>query len=452
MSQFKAQESARVKSIITQGLIANQAIAETEVKQQKAIVDVFLIADRTRVFQYNYATLSNQGTIQFHIAGIFKMIDPRPNVDPKHKDKTVWVSVNKDANKDKDPNVNIYYNSNFGNFLTLMKPTMNFNGVEQANFNNRINLQSSRIKDILVPTDMDAVVQTADLQKKLSAPFVWLYQQVHDIKERKLEAREATSLFIEVYKQYAEQIAALYNDGELSLTQALINPTPNKVAVGFQMESTINLKSNGYMNFKALTSQPNVPLSEIPANNSFTGLIEVTGAPIGALFSDNENMLGQRTITTDTKTGKEIQSLSKVGTIKDYNGDTNVLVTITDVFGKTDNSRNRVESFEDLIAKGITSFDVTEGFLVPVVRQLNSNGSRSAVIFFELHIQQYNVHNSNSVKRVMETDEFANLGMESVELDTETLNSVQTAELIMQKEDKALELAQTGSGTDSEVF
>ena len=421
----------RAQAILNQNLGAQLAIPTDTNLNSNAALFAHIIADVTRKISYYYATIGSNGKINFHVSSIFKTVNDQRNNDPRYRDKRVWISVNTDPQVN-PKNPEIHYDDNIAMYLHLMSPMTFHNGKNQPNFNNGLVMADPKIKQILIPSDIDAILQSPLNDKNqnamlatLNEPFINLRAELAANASTEMSIKDRQRENIEAYKVYTQEVLSLVQQGLLTLSYALINPTANSITPSFQLEETMNASSNYYMNFKDVVTNSKAPINRIPKLNRYQAVIQITDADIGALDSNNAPMLGKRLLNENaanqTEEYQERYALSKVGVIKDYNSDQHILVSIIDRY--TDN-RSRVGALEALLDKGVNTF-IMSGYLVPVVREIDSNSSRSGNIFFELNVDTYTVFNSQGLHKVMESDQFSDLGFD-MDLDT----SVDTSEMM----------------------
>lgn len=389
--------------------VSNQSTSDEQI-DNAGTVEVFTIAGKTRAIMYRYATIGSTGNINFHAMSPFNFIDTNQN-DPQYRKKTTYVSINTESQQStNDPSQ--YFNNNLGNYLLLMKPKLAMNGKETSTFFNLLKLHSPRIKQALIPSDIEAV----DLVT-LNAPAIKLQTAVIENSKTDLENKAKVALNIAAYEEYEQEVLALVEHGLLTYSFILINPVANSVSVGYGLEDSLRALSHPGMNYNALLNQ-GLPLSDIPVLNKYKTVVQIIEAgDMSILFSDNEAMLGKRTIYTNSETGKSREAISKLAIIKDYNNDTPIIVAITDTPNSLrSDSRGRVESFEALLDKGLNVFEV-EGSLSPVVRLKDTNAGRNGNIVFELRVDKYKVFNSSGVRSTLESDAFSDLSFEGSEGD-----------------------------------
>lgn len=389
--------------------VANQSISDEQVENGGAL-EVFTIAGKTRATMYRYATIGSTGNINFHAMSPFNFIDTNQN-DPQYRKKTVYVSINTDSQQNaNDPTQ--YFNNNLGNYLLLMKPKLTMNGKDTPTFFNKLTLQNPRIKQALIPTDLESV----DLAV-LNAPSIKLQSAVIENAKADLDNKEKVALNIAAYNEYEQEVLSLVEHGLLTYAFILINPTPNSVSVGYGIEDSLRALSHPGMNYNALMNQ-GLPMSDIPVLNKYKTVVQIIETDdMSMLFSDNDAMLGKRVIYNNSETNRSREAISKIGIIKDYNNDTPIIIAITDTPNSLrNNSRGRVESFEALLDKGLNTFEV-EGSLSPVVRLKDTNAGRNGNIVFELRVDKYKVYNSSGVRSTLESDAFSDLSIEGTEGD-----------------------------------
>lgn len=421
-TQLTKSEMIGIQNILTPPL-ANNSARDDENITSGGVTTLFKIAGLTREINYHYAVLNSNGKITFHAMAPMKHVNSNEVRNPQYRDKVVWASFNKDANPAKN-NPSEYQNSNYGNFQLLSMLNIPMNGQMYPNFLNCLELQDFRLKTALVPNNIDNLIKLNDEGKedksalaKLHGPLKNLLEEIQLTEEAKdnMTSEDVVKANRLAYDVYVEEVTELVKQGLLTLSTIFINPIADKVSAGFKIDQTMNLKSNPLFNFGVIKNLPKIKLTKIPIANKFTGLIEVTEADISALYSDNVTMLGRRVISTNQETQKETVSLSKVAVIKDYNADVLVLVTINDSFN--DRNRSRVETLEGHLDKGNNLLYIEEGYLVPIARHVQSNDSRSGIVFMELRIESYRIHTSASVKKTLEFDAFATLGFEPESVD-----------------------------------
>ena len=282
------------------------------------------------------------------------------------------------------------------------------NDKQVANPYNKIVLASSRIKQALIPADINPAILT-----EINAPARKLKELISQHNALEIEQKEKVSLNIMAYQEYENEVLALVEKGLLVYSFVLINPIANTVSFDMGLEDSMNAQSNPWLNFKAVSSLGN-PLSNIPTINKYCAVIQIIEvSDLNALFSDNIEMLGKRTIWTDTESNRSREAVTKVAIIKDYNSDTPILVSLTDSLNApTQGNRSRVEAFEALLDKGVNTFTVF-GSLSPVVRLKNTNAGRNGNIFFELRLDRYNVFQSTNLRNTLESDAFESLSFET---------------------------------------
>lgn len=450
MSQLTKSEMIGIQNILTPPL-SNNSARDDENIISGGFVQLFKVAGRTREINYHYAVLNTNGKITFHAMAPMKHVNSKEVRNPQYRDKMVWASFNKDANPN-PRNPNEFQNSNYGNLQMLNLLTIPMNGQEYPNFLNCLDLTDYRLKLALVPNNIDNLLKQPEEKQADGKPEKSKLAKLHEplrnlINEINLTNEDAENMTAEdivkanrlSFDVYTEEVMELVQEGLLTLSTVYINPIANTVSVGYKTDESMDLKSHPAFNFNILTHVEKIQASKIPVANKFKGLIEITDADISALYSDNAEMLGRRVIATNQETGKETLSLSKIGVIKDYNSDVLVLVTINDSFN--DRNRSRVESLEQNLNKGNNLLYIEEGYLVPVARHLSSNDSRSGIVFMELRVDHYRVHTSSSVKKTLEFDAFATLGLGDVEaelfdsLDVSTVSFVDTKEASKQQQD-----------------
>lgn len=389
--------------------VANQSISDEQINNDGSL-QLFTIAGRTRNIMYRYATIGSNGNINFHAMSPFNFIDSN-QTEAQYRKKTVYASFNTDPQQNpNDPKQ--YFNNNLGNYLLLMKPNLVMNGKESPTFFNSLTLHNLRVKQALIPTDIENV----DI-KLINTPAAKLQQAVLQNSKEDLDTKAKVELNIQAYNEYEQEVLALVEQGLLTYSFILINPTPNSVSVGYGVEDSLRAVTHPGMNYNAIMNQ-NLPLSDIPVLNKYRTVVQIIESEdMAILFSNNNAMLGKRTIYTVTETNRSRYAISKLAIIKDYNNDTPIIIAITDTPNslRTD-ARGRVESFEALLDKGINTFEV-EGSLSPVVRLTDTNAGRNGNVVFELRVDKYKVYNSTGVRSTLDADAFGDLSFESVEGD-----------------------------------
>lgn len=395
--------------------VANQSTSDEQINND-GVLQLFTIAGKTRSIMYRYATIGSNGNINFHAMAPFNFIDSN-QTEAQYRKKTVYASFNTDPQQNpNDPKQ--YFNNNLGNFLLLMKPKLVMNGKETPTFFNTLTLHNHRIKQALIPTDIESL----DIHI-INAPALKLQQAVLENSKTDLETKAKVELNIQAYNEYEKDVLQLVEQGLLTYAFILINPIPNSVSVGYGLEDSLRAVTHPGMNYNAIMNQ-NLPMSDIPVLNKYRTVVQIIESEdMSVLFSNNNAMLGKRTIYTNTETNRSRFGISKLAIIKDYNNDTPIIIAITDTPNslRTDN-RGRVESFEALLDKGINTFEV-EGSLSPVVRLTDTNAGRNGNIVFELRVDKYKVFTSTGVRSTLEADAFGDLSFESIEGDESVAQS-----------------------------
>ena len=392
--------------------VANVAVVN-EQSINKGVLSLFVAAGASRSILYRYATISSNGNINFHAMSPFTFIDD--NQSAQYRKKTIYASVNLDSQQDKTDK-NIHYNNNLGNFLLLLKGSIVSGGKSFANPYNKLDLHSPIIKQGLIPANIDK-----PQLELINQPALELQAVVNSIKfDEDIEPKEKSKLYIEAYNEYKAKVEQLYYNGLLDYSFIIVNPKPNSVSISMGLEESMKATSNPWLNINTVLGL-DIPVSKLPIINQYSATVQIVDIDdLSLMFSDNNNMLGKRTIWTNQETGKSREALSKVAIIKDYNSDTPILIEITDSINMSNNpdARGRVQAFEDLLDKGINTFTVN-GSLSPVVRLKDSNGGRNGVVFFELIIDTYSVYQSNNTRSTLESDAFGSLSFDAEGLTVE---------------------------------
>lgn len=394
-------------------------VAQTEnIEVQDGLQELFVIANFTRNILYRYATISSNGNVSFHAMSPFKFVDDNQQ-DANYRNKTVYVSVNTDSQQNaNDPKQ--FYNNNLGNLLLVLKPFINQNNKNYPNLYNAIKLSNARIKEALVPQDLDNPQLNV-----INAPAIKLQSLVKQHALDDIEAKDRVTLNIQAYQNYTKEVLELVEQGLLTNAFVFINPTANKVAPSLSIDDGMKAVSNPWLNINTIMNL-GLPLSKVPTPNKFRAVVQVIETnDLSVLFSDNDEMLGERVIWTNSENGKTRRALTVLALIKDYNNDTPVLLSITDTVNSTSNNsnaRSRVEAFEGLMDKGLNEF-IVEGSLSPVVRLKGTNAGRHGNVFFELRADSYKVYQSTSVRNSLEADAFDDLSFEESEGDIDVAQS-----------------------------
>lgn len=417
MNPTKAEviEARRLLSLNT-----NPSAATPEDENLSSGVEATLFCiNLTRAVHYHYAILNANGEISMHVMAPFKTVNTNER-NPQYRSKIVWASFNKNVNANPN-NANEVQNSNYGNFLLVLAeklPRVSGDG-EMSNFLNSLNLYDARLKTALVPNDYEHLSEEA--LQRLTMPIRQLIAEIKMTESQDIEKSERAKLNRAAYEIYAQEVLQLVEEGLLTLSTIYINPIQNKVAAAYNLEESLNFLSHPAMNYNHLMNNCSLPISMIPTLNTFRGVVELTGAGIDALLSDNAEMLGLREMSKNrenVEVGKEQWSMSKVGIIKDYSNDVRVLVTINDTYNS--NNRSRVRALEAQLEKGNNLLRIESGYLVPIARRLQTNDARSGIAFMELRIERYSIHNSNSLKKSALQDDFAGLDFKIAEADVTT--------------------------------
>lgn len=412
MNQSMVERAKQLLAIPTTNVALQEKQTINKGQQQ-----LFAIAGLTRKTLYRYATIGSTGNINLHVMSVFKHTDNNQS-DPQYRNKNIWASVNMDSQRNpNDPTQ--FRNNNLGNLLALMKPSITLPNATRPSYNhyNNLILHHTRIKQALIPASIDDLNLEA-----LNAPAITLHQEMTATAELEIDRKDKVALNIEAYNEYTKAVLELVEQGKLVVGYIFINPTPNSVTVSSNLDDSMDSKSNPWMSINEVFKNVG-NLSRIPTLNNFRATVQIIEASdLSLLNSDNDSMLGKRNIWTDSESGRERNAISKVAIIKDYNSDTPILVSLTDPITNNANARSRVDAFEALLDKGITTFTV-EGSLSPVVRTKGTNASRNGDVFFELHIDDYDVYQSTSVKQTLDIDAFSDLGAASSEGDEEAVQT-----------------------------
>lgn len=397
--------------------------ANNEQTTNNGVVNLLVIANITRKTMYQYATIGSTGNIMMHSLVPFNFIDDNQQ-NPQYRKKTVWVSVNQDPQQNpNDPT--LYFNNNFGNLLTLMKPKIE--GKDTAF--NELRLMNTRIKEALIPTDLDNI-NLAIINK----PAIDLKANIQANINAGLEGKERTEQNILAYKVYEAETLKLVEDGLLTNAFVLINPVRDTVSFGMGLDESMRSGSHPCMNYAKMLGQ-GLPISKVPTVNRYRTTVQIIETDdLSFIHSDNNDMLGKRTIK-EFEGGRNREAITKLAIIKDYNNDTPILISIVDPLNppKEDN-RSRVEAFEALLDKGINTFTM-EGSLSPIVRLKDSNAARHGNIFFELRVENYSVFASNNMRNTMEADSFNEFGFSETEGDEQVAET-----FIAQPEEQEVDL------------
>lgn len=397
------------------------------------VTTLFVIAGLTRSMLYRYATISSAGNVSFHAMAPFSFVDQRQR-EAQYRKKTTWVSVNMDAQQNPN-NPKQYFNNNFGNLLMVLKPQMD----NKPNPYNAINLHATRLKQAIIPADIDP-----SLMNTLNEPVLELQREIQLNATSGLETKEIVELNIKAYNAYADKVLALVNGNLLTYAFALINPKANTVSPSINLEESMKAASNPWMNINKVINS-GLPISQIPVFNQYEAVVQIVDVKdLSCLYSDNMEMFGERLVYQNNDTGLQMRAITKVAVIKDYNADTYVLLSITDPANTRPNTRTRTQAFEDLLDKGINTFTV-RGSLSPVVRTKSSNAARNGNVIFELAVDEYSIFQSNNIRNSIDTDSFADLDFTETEGDFDV-----AAEYIdVQAVDLTSDASDSTSNTDS---
>lgn len=373
---------------------------------QSFTTDAFLIGGITRNVIYRYATISGRGNITFHQAQLFNLVD-NTQYNARYKYRGTWVSVNTNSQQSKTDS-NVYYNSNPGILKMLNTTTLPDGSSTKTNPYNCLTLSDAKVKGLIVPSTTDL---TPELYSTISNPILKLAKRTQQVALLQTDEESKTKEYKLAYEEYAHAVYKLVEEGLLMFVYGLINPTQSSISISLKLNTAINQVSNPWLNASNILGQSDLHLSDLPSTNIFRGLVEVSGATdLEALSSDNIQMLGEKTVSRSGDVAR--LSISKVATIRDFTGDTNILVSLVDPI---DSTRSRVEPFKKQLESGNNVFFI-EGTLSPVVRLLDGQSSRNGNVFFELKINRYNVHNSNNNRRSLESDSFGDLQFEEVSI------------------------------------
>ena len=388
--------------------VAGVATSEENVVNQGQ-VNLFLIGGITRSFLYRYALISSAGNVSFHAMSPFTFIDD--NQKPQYRKKTVWASVNMDSQPNADRTV--HYNNNFGAFLTLLKPEIN----GKANIFNSLNLHAPRIKQAIVPADIDPKYVSL-----LNAPAIKLQEAIQENSQHQIEAKDLVKLNIQAYQEYTEEVLQLVMEQKLTYAFALINPKPNSVSFSLQFEDTLNAASNPWLNASKVFNTK-LPISHVPTLNQYNAVVQVVETDdLDIVFSDTNEMLGTRVVFNDTEANRKLEAITKLAVIKDYGHDTYVLLSIVDPNNTMADKQTRTQAFQKLLDKGINTFSV-RGALAPVVRLKDTNAARFGNVLFELRIEDYSVYQSSNIRNSIDTDAFGDLDLTTTEGDFDIASS-----------------------------
>lgn len=366
-----------------------------------ATQQVFVLKGKTRQIVYPYAHRSPKGSISFHVMSPM-LVNDSAERNLSYRSKPVWVSVNTDSQVDKS-NPNKFYNNNIGLFNEMLKHNIVEGDKTIPNPHNSLLLHSVKYRLHLVPNNLD----TMSIQKleEIRTPFKTLNMQMKKNRAANLAAGGTEASLNEMnaaaYQNYINQTMELFDKGDLILATIYTNPeqdtiTPIKSAL-ITMESIVDPWYNGT---KLMQRQP---VSNIPTLNQFSGVLTITNADMSAMLSDNVNMFGKREFSFQN-TDQKGYALTKVGILKTSNSiDIPVLVSIVDVYNNNPNARSRVETFESHLAKGNDTFMVF-GKSRPVVRLEKTSANRVGNVIIEITIDNYLIHNINSLNDSVDTD------------------------------------------------
>lgn len=400
------------------------------------VTSLFVIAGLTRSMLFRYATISSAGNISFHAMAPFSFVDQRQR-EAQYRKKTTWVSVNMDAQQNAN-NPKQFFNNNFGNLLLILKPQIE----GKPNPYNAINLHATRIKQAIVPADIDPSLMTT-----LNEPVLELQREVQLNATSGLDAKEIVELNIKAYNIYAEKILALVNGNLLTYAFVLINPKPNTISPSINLEESMKAASNPWMNINKVLNS-GLPISQIPVFNQYETVVQIVDVEdLSCLYSDNMEMYGERLVYQNNDTGLQMRAITKVAVIKDYNADTYVLLSITDPANTRPNTRTRTQAFEDLLDKGINTFTV-RGSLSPVVRTKSSNAARNGNVIFELAVDEYSIYQSNNIRNSIDTDSFADLSFAETEGDFDVASEYVEAQSVDLTTDHSSEINDDSGKSD----
>lgn len=361
-------------------------------------VDLFNISGITRNVRYSYATINNSGNISFHNAYPLRMVDNTQS-NANYRNRTTWLSVNTDSVADKNKK-DVYYNSNHALMKIFASTEVKDITGTKPNPYNCVTVANARLRNLLVPS---SITPTEEEMRIIQQPVRVLATEVRSVAESQLDDDEKAEAYKASFIKYTDALIKLINEaGLLMYTTGIITPEQSSLNISIKLEDSLTIKSNPWLNASEFLANPTVHMNAIPTINSFHGLVEIIESDDieNLLYSDNAQMLGRKELS---RSGESVRyALSKIAVIKDYASDITIVVSLLDTMN---NGRSRVEALEGLIAKGQRTF-LIDGVLSPVVRLINSDASRNGNVFYELKINRYVAHNSNNIRRSVESDDY----------------------------------------------